>query len=117
MSTLVVIQSSPYGTTNAKDALDVLLTLAAFEQEPGLLLQGPGVSLLGLTGSGAFKDPSKMLGALPMYDVEQLFIDKEAVANFAIDAAKIDACPMECQLLEQSAIGELMANYQHVLVF
>lgn len=117
MSTLVVIQSSPYGNTNAKDALDVLLTLAAFEQEPGLLLQGAGVALLGLDKSGPFKDPAKMLGALPMYDVEQLFIDQDAVVEFAIDATKIDACPMQCHLLEQRAIGALMATYQHVLVF
>lgn len=117
MSTLVIIQSSPYGNTNAKDALDVLLTLAAFEQEPGLLLQGAGVTLLGLGNSGPFKDPGKMLGALPMYDVEQLFIDQDAVAKFAIEATKIDACPMECQLLDHNAIGELMADYQHVLVF
>ena len=117
MSTLVVIQSSPFGNTNAKDALDVLLTLAAFEQEPGLMLQDAGVTLLGLENSGPFKDPGKMLGALPMYDVEQLFIDQDAVAKYAIDTAKIDACPMECQLLEQSDMGKLMAKYQHGLVF
>lgn len=117
MSTLVVIQSAPYGNTNAKDALDVLLTLAAFEQEPGLLLQGSGVNLLSLGDSGVFKDPSKMLGALPMYDVEQLYIDKDAVARFTIDSANIEASPMECLLLDQQEIATLMSTYQHVLVF
>lgn len=117
MSTLVVIQSSPYGTTNAKDALDVLLTLAAFEQEPGLLLQGSGVSMLGLDTQGAFKQPGKMLAALPMYDVETLYLDKDALDRYAIPAHQVNACPLDCELLDQPAIGKLMAQYQHVLVF
>ncbi len=116
MSTLVVIQSTPYGNTNAKDALDVLLTLAAFEQAPGLLLQGVGVHLLTST-QGPFKHAGKMLAALPMYDVEQLYVDNSAIAAQGISQTQLAQCPLDCQLLDQPAIGKLMASYQHVLVF
>ena len=51
MSTLIVLRSTPYGNTNAKDALDVVLTLAAFEQQPALLYQGLGVQQLLLDAS------------------------------------------------------------------
>lgn len=119
MSSLVVMRSTPYGNTNAKDALDVVLTLAAFEQEPALLYQGLGVQQLLLDASmeAPFKHVGKILGALPMYDIEHVYVDQASLQEYGIKPEHLDNLPVECYLLTSHQVSDLLHRHQHVMVF
>ena len=118
MSTLIVLRSTPYGNTNAKDALDVVLTLAAFEQQPALLYQGLGVQQLLLDASmqSPFKHVGKILGALPMYDVEQVYVDLASMEEYGILPQQLASLPVACHLLTSHQVSDLMHSHQHVMV-
>ena len=119
MSSLIVMRSTPYGNTNAKDALDVILTLAAFEQEPVMLYQGLGVQQLLLEASmdTPFKHVGKILGALPMYDVETVYVDQTSLVEHSIKPEQLQGLPVDCQLLTSHQVSDLLHNHQHVMVF
>ncbi|MCP4788802.1 MAG: hypothetical protein GY881_01045 [Gammaproteobacteria bacterium] len=119
MSSLIVMRSTPYGNTNAKDALDVALTLAAFEQEPALLYEGRGVLQLLLSSQmdTPFKHLGKILSALPMYDIEHIYIDKDSLTECGIDAKQLQNLPVQCRLLDATQVSDLFQQHQHVMVF
>ncbi len=119
MSSLIVMRSTPYGNTNAKDALDVILTLAAFEQEPVMLYQGLGVQQLLLEASmdTPFKHVGKILGALPMYDVETVYVDQTSLVEHSIKPEQLQDLPVACQLLTSHQVRDLLHSHLHVMVF
>ena len=119
MSSLVVMRSAPYGSTNAKDALDLALVLAAFEQVPVLLYQGLGVHQLLLDASmeTPFKHVGKILAALPMYDIEQVYVDQASLVDYGIKPEQLENLPVACQLLTSHQVSDLLHSHQHVMVF
>lgn len=79
---LVVIRSAPYGTTQAKDALECALTAAVFGQKVSVLLMNDGVfnALRSQVAKGSgFKDTSAMLQSLPLYEIEDIFLCKDSL--------------------------------------
>jgi len=46
MSTLIVVDQAPYGSWTGREALDMTLSLAAFDQPAALLFTGAGVNWL-----------------------------------------------------------------------
>lgn len=79
---LVVIRSAPYGTTQAKDAIESALTVAVFGQEVSVLLMNDGVfnALRSQVAKGSgFKDTSAMLQSLPLYEIENIFLCKDSL--------------------------------------
>jgi tRNA 2-thiouridine synthesizing protein C len=119
MSTLIVMRSTPYGNTNAKDALDIALILATFEQSPSLLYQGAGLQqlLLHSQHTTPFKHIGNILKAFPIYDIEQIYIDKASINEQNISLDKLNDLPVEYKLLDTNQVTELMYNHQHIMVF
>ncbi len=119
MSTLLVMRSTPYGTTNARDALDVALVLAAFEQTPSLFYQGAGLQQLIVDAdhNTPFKHIGKMLKALPIYDIEHIYIDQTAMAEQGFKADRLNDLPLNCHLVSPEQIADLLHNHQHIMVF
>ena len=46
MTTLIVIDQAPYGSWTGREALDMVFSLAAFDQPAALLFMGAGVNWL-----------------------------------------------------------------------
>ena len=81
---LYVNRRAPYGTIYAWESLEVVLIGAAFEQDVRLLFMDDGVYQLvkGMDTKGiGMKNFSATYSALGDYDVNQIYVDKDALAE------------------------------------
>jgi len=79
---LIVNQSAPYGNANAKESLDLALASSAFEQALSILFTGDGIyQLLPEQSPDGIQSKNllQMLKALPIYGVEQLYVDQQSL--------------------------------------
>jgi tRNA 2-thiouridine synthesizing protein C len=82
-SILLIISRSAFQSPTIKEALDVALTCAAFEQAINILLtDNAPLALLPNQASNeiAQKSMNNLFSALPMYDIDTLYIDSHAKA-------------------------------------
>jgi tRNA 2-thiouridine synthesizing protein C len=89
---LVILSSAPYGNSKARDAIDFILTSAAYEQNISVLFQGDGVfqikqhqdpTALGL------KNTSSLIQAFEMYDIEDVYADKNSLLSRSLSETDI----------------------------
>lgn len=114
---LVVVRHSPYGSSLARASLDVALAAAAFEQPVKLLFMGDGVlQLLPGQDSQAIgqKNIGRLLSSLPLYDIDTVYADAEAVARHGID---LGSAPLPTKALDAPDMQQLMINCDHLLGF
>ncbi len=81
---LYVNRKAPYGTIYAWESLEVVLIGAAFEQDVSLLFMDDGVYQLvkGMDTKGiGMKNFSPTYSALGDYDVNKIYVDREALAE------------------------------------
>ena len=112
-----ISRRSPYGSGYAKACLDMVLSAAVFDQQVTLIFMDDGVFQLQCQQSPASinaKDLSASLGALPLYDVEHVYVDAEALASrgispdqLAIDARLCDAQQIAALIRESDAVFAL----------
>ncbi len=79
---IYVNRKAPHGTIYAHEALEVVLIAAAFEQDVALAFIDDGVYQLKKgqnTDAINTKNFTKTFGALEMYDVEKLYVEKESL--------------------------------------
>jgi len=90
MSTLIVVDQAPYGSWTGREALDMTLSLAAFDQPAALLFTGAGVNWL-RTGQApehvGQKSAEKNLSAAPIFGVEELLACSESCQRYGLDDA------------------------------
>lgn len=86
---LIVIDTPPYGDWRGREALDMALSLAAFDRPVALLFRSEGVNWLrpGQEGSAiSQKTVSRNLGAARMFGVAELYADRLALDRFAVSS-------------------------------
>ena len=114
---LVVIRHTPYGSSLGRASLDVALAMAAFDQAVDVLFMGDGVLQL-LTGQDSqaigVKNIEKLLGSLPLYDIESVYVDTAGADRYGLDPA---STPVPVTLVDGPAINSLMADADHLLGF
>ena len=79
-----VNRKAPYGTVYALESLEVVLIAAAFEQEVQLIFMDDGVYQLtkGQNTDGiGMKNFSKTYSALGDYDINQIYVCKDSLAE------------------------------------
>ena len=89
MSTLIIIDNPPYGSWEGREALDMALSMAAFDQPVSLLFCGAGVNWLrsGQSTTGVEqKSVEKNLAAAPIFGVERIMADISAREQFRLDS-------------------------------
>lgn len=115
-SILFIFASSPQDGTAARDGLDTLLAYAAFEQPVTVLFQGEGVWQLSsqqqpeLAGK---KSVYKSLTALPMYDVDQIFVHRDSLRHRGLSHAQLSI--ENTQYIDDEQMRTLLR--QHALVW
>jgi tRNA 2-thiouridine synthesizing protein C len=116
MATLFVMRQPPYQGRIAREGLDALLTFATFELKPALLFLDAGVlQLLPYIDDPTLqKQIAKMLSALPIYGVEQIYIERESLTNYSLQSKHIN---LPTTLVERQQLPELMTNYDFHLSF
>jgi tRNA 2-thiouridine synthesizing protein C len=116
MTCLICLSQSPYASQSAKESLDLALVMAAFEQNPGLLFIDEGV--LQLLPKAAQPSPHKHIGkvisALEMYDISQLWVEQESLQAFGLVTEQLS---QPVKLISRHQIAELWAKYDQHLVF
>lgn len=73
---------SPYGSGQARAMLDMVLATAVFDQKVTLIFLDDGVLQLRknqAAASIASKDLGAALGVLPLYDINQVFVDADSL--------------------------------------
>ncbi len=114
---LIIIRQAPYSSLLPSAALDFLLTAAAFEQTLTLIFMGEGVLHLldsqNSTGSG-MKNISKALSSLSLYEVDQVFMEEEALTRRKLQNKNL---VMEIDELSLSQIAEVIEQADQVFNF
>ncbi|MFK7976360.1 MAG: sulfurtransferase complex subunit TusC [Halioglobus sp.] len=112
---IAVIRQSPYGSTRARTALDIVLAAAAFEQPVSVLLCGEGVLQLipNQNGDGlGVKTMSKQLASLPLYDIEHIYAEAEAIERYGIETVN---APLPVTSIAAKEIQQLLVEHDHVI--
>ena len=89
---MFVNRKAPYGTIYALESLEVVLIAAAFEQDVSLAFLDDGVYQLikgQNTKASDMKNFSPTYRALEGYDVEKLYVSKEALAARGLTEADL----------------------------
>jgi tRNA 2-thiouridine synthesizing protein C len=109
--------SSPYGTSNARDALDCALLAAAFDLQVTLAFVGDGVFQL-LTEQNPHplgqKNLAASLQALELYDIHQLMVEEEALKARGLTPQQL--C-LQVTLCTGDALGALLQQQDTVISF
>lgn len=112
---LILLRSGPYTGLSAREGLDAALAFAAFEQPLALLFLDDGVFQLCRGQQPATgKSLEKMLGALPMYGVEDIYIHAPSLQRRGLTQQDLS---LPAQLIDDSACRQLMAHARHTLSF
>lgn len=89
-----VNRKAPYGTVYALESLEVVLIAAAFEQEVQLIFMDDGVYQLtnGQSTDGiGMKNFSKTYAALGDYDINQVYVCNDSLAERGLTADDLQA--------------------------
>lgn len=114
---LIVCRRPPYGSALAREALDVALATAAFDQTVAMLFLGDGVLQLVQSQDAAAigqKAHDKQLGALPLYDVDALYVDARGLRERGLDGVEL---AVSAQPVDDAEIAALFAAHDIVLGF
>ncbi len=114
--TLVVIRTSPFGSSRAAEGLDAILAFAIFDQPLAVLFMDDGVfGLPAATGHSADKSFSKMAAALPLYDVEHIYIHQASLTERGLSSQPL--VTGEAKLIDDHELGVLLRSAKHTLSF
>ena len=114
---MFVNRKAPYGTIYALEGLEVVLISAAFDQDVSLAFADDGVFQLvkGQKTAGIeMKNFSPTYRALEGYDIEKLYVEKEA-----LDARGLteDDLLVDVTVMSRAELGKLMDGMDVVLSF
>lgn len=115
-NTLFIMQATPYGSSVAAEGIDALLAAGAFEQNPGVLFIADGVFQLLREQSprdGA-RNIGKKLQALPMYDIDQIYVCQESLTARQIP---LNSLCLNVKALNPRETSQLFRRYHHILSF
>lgn len=114
---LFIQHHAPYASESPAETLDAALVCAAFGQPVSLLFQGDGVWQLIHQQQGQALERKTLLaqlGALPLYDIDHLYVDEASLRERGLQA---DTLGLPVQPLDADGIRQLIANHDHVLRF
>lgn len=110
-----IVRTAPHGTIYTYEGLEMVLIMAAYDQEISMAFIGDGVFSLKKdqdTTELEIKGFMKTLGVLDDYDVEDIYVDKQSLEDRGLT---VDDLFIPVQVLEANAIGKLMGE-QDVLI-
>ena len=115
---LLISRHAPYGNSTAKEALDVALAAAVYEQDLSLLFMDDGVFQL-LKEQQAQKihqkNFSSILAVLPFYDIEKIYIHQESLKQRKIEDE--DLLIENSSILTNEQVSILLNHQDHILSF
>ena len=110
-----VMREAPHGTIYTYEGLEMILIMAAYDQDISVAFIDDGVYALKKdqnTEDIEIKGFSKTFGALDGYDVEKLYVDQISLEERGLTE---DDLVVDVEILSSAEIGKLMAE-QDVVV-
>ncbi|AAM72092.1 MAG TPA: sulfurtransferase complex subunit TusC [Chlorobaculum sp.] len=110
-----VMRRAPHGSIYTYEGLEMILIMAAYEQDLSVAFIGDGVYALKKdqdTAGIGIKGFSKTFMALDGYDVEKLYVDKQSLEERGLTE---DDLLVDVEVMDSSKIGRLM-NEQDVVI-
>ena len=110
-----ISRATPYGNGQAKACLDMVLSAAVFEQKINFIFMDDGVWQLnqGQAPSNIdAKDLSAAFAALPLYDVNDLYVEAKALQERGLSP---DGLVVPVQAVESAKITQLISQSDVVL--
>jgi len=114
---VVVSRTPPNGSSRGRAALDAALALAAFDQPVALCFLGAGVLQLMPGQDGRTlgrRDLYRQIESLPLFDVETVWAEREALDGFAIAPGSL---PGFVTVTARSELRRQLARAAHILTF
>lgn len=114
---LLVCRQAPYGSSLPRESIELALAAAVFDQNLALIFVGDGVlQLQSEQNSKAInqKSQQKILSALSMYGVDELYVDNEALIERALT---LDDLSIAATSLTNKKISELLSTADVVFNF
>ena len=108
---------APHGTIYAQESLEVVLVGAAFDQEVSMVFLDDGVYQIRKeqdTSAIGTKNFAKAFRALEMYDVEQLYVERESLQARGMSE---DDLSVEVQVKSSAEIAQLLDEQDVILSF
>jgi tRNA 2-thiouridine synthesizing protein C len=115
---LFVSRHAPYGTSIAREAIDVALAASVYEQDIGYLFMDDGVfQLLKNQQSQRIdqKNISATLGAFPLYEIDNIYVHEESLKErgIGIDELIFD----DVQVLNNKSVAILINEQDQLMSF
>lgn len=110
-----VLRHAPHGTIYSYEGLEMILIMAAYEQDLSVVFIGDGVYAIKKnqdTAGIGIKGFAKTFMALDGYDVEKLYADRLSLEERGLSEEDL---LVDVEVLDSSAIGALM-NGQDVII-
>ncbi len=103
---LIVLQQSPHSRSLALAALDLVMACAVFAQNPSVLITGDAVMALSpdQAGTKGQKSLRKVIDSMPLYDVEDVFVDELSLAASTLEARDL---PDFVEVIDHAALARL----------
>tara|TARA_A100001388_G_scaffold190264_1_gene143159 strand:- start:1883 stop:2266 length:384 start_codon:yes stop_codon:yes gene_type:complete len=114
---LYINRRPPHGSIYAHEALEVVLIGAAFDQDVSLAFIDDGVYQLKKnqdTSDINTKNFSKTYGALEMYDVEKLYVEKESLDQRGLSE---DDLMVDVKILTSDEMKKIIKDSEVILNF
>ena len=114
---LYINRRAPHGSIYAHEALEVVLIGAAFDQDVSLAFIDDGVYQLKKnqdTSDINTKNFSKTYGALEMYDVEKLYVEKESLEQRGLS---VDDLMVDVKILTSDEMKKIITDSEVILNF
>ena len=114
---LYINRRAPHGSIYAHEALEVVLIGAAFDQDVSLAFIDDGVYQLKKnqdTSDINTKNFSKTYGALEMYDVEKLYVEKESIEQRGLSE---DDLMVDVKILTSDEMKKIITDSEVILNF
>ena len=112
---LFVIKNAPYGTNYSQESFDLLLAASQFEYDISILFLGDGILHLKNNQNGTVinkKNVWKTLLALPLYDIQHIYLEINALSDHGLDVESLILQPIH---LDQQEIRFLI--HQQDIIF
>lgn len=107
---LFILRRPPYQGSATRESLDMLMTVAAFDQPVRVLFLDDGVFLLktGQRPEGlGLKPVQPWLAALQVYDVEDLWAEEESLAERGLDRQNLS---LQVHPLRRAEVARFVAE-------
>lgn len=114
---MFIMRNAPHGTIAAYEGLEVMLIVAAYDQDLSVVFMDDGIYAIkkGQKTEGiGVKDFSATFRVLPGYGIEKIYVEKESLAERGLT---VDDLLLDVEIKDKKELAKLMQEQEVLLPF